>query len=104
MANLLKRVVAVVAWDNRCPIDTDVSAQIQVALSNGVYVANAVTVTPTVRATMTNPNGGLNQIVIELMVPTGTLNSTITALVTSAITALDIPTVPSIVVNSVTIF
>jgi hypothetical protein len=102
--NLLKRVVAVAGWDNRCPIDADVAEQIQLALSNGVYVSTTVTVSVLVQATMTNPNGGSNQIVLELMVPSGTLNSDIITLVTNAIQELNLPTVPSITITSVTVF
>lgn len=104
MANVSKRVVAVAGWDNRCPIDTDVAAQLELALSNGVYVCRTATVGVLVQATMTNPNGGSNQITLELLVPSGTLNATIIALVTNAILGLNLPTVPSITVSSVTIF
>jgi hypothetical protein len=104
MANLVKRVVAVANFDNRCPIDSDVAAQLQLALSNGVYVAKAVTVRPLVQATMTNPLGGSNQIIIELIMPSGTLDATIITLVTNAINALNLPTAPTISVGAVTVF
>ena len=104
MANLVKRVVAVAGWDNRQPIDSDVASQLQLALSNGIYVARAVTVAPLVRATMTAPLAGSNQITIELLVPSGTLNSDIITAVTNAINALGLPTAPTITVGAVTVF
>jgi hypothetical protein len=104
MSQISKRAVAVAGWDNRQPIDADVAAQIELALSNGVYVAKTVTVNRIVQATMTNPNGGTNQITIELLVPSGTLDATITSLVTAAILGLNLPTAPAITVTSVTLF
>jgi hypothetical protein len=104
MSQISKRVVAVGGWDNRQPIDSDVAAQIELVLSNGLYVAKSVTVSRLVQATMTAPNAGSNQIIIELLVPNGTLDATITSLVTATILGLNLPTVASITVSSVTIF
>lgn len=104
MANLVKRVVATAGWDNRCPIDSDVAAQLQLAISNGVYVARAVTVSQIAPATMTTPLGGNNQIIMELLVPSGTADATIIALVTAAINNLNLPTAPVITVGTVTVF
>ena len=104
MSQISRRVVAVAGWDNRQPIDTDVASQIELALSNGVYVARTVTVSRLVQATMTNPNGGSNQITIEMLVPSGTLDAALITLVTNAVLGLNLPTVASITVASVTLF
>jgi hypothetical protein len=97
-------VQAIVGYDNRCPLPDDVAAQIQETLNSGPYTCHGVTVTTLVQATMSNPTGGLNQAMIQLEVPTGTQNADIIASVTDAIEGLDMPTVPSIVVQSVTVF
>jgi hypothetical protein len=104
MASTTKRVIAVVGWDNRCPIDYDVSAQLTTSLNNGVYVVVALTISRLVQASMTAPLAGSNQIAIEMLVPGGTSNATIIALVTAAINALVLPTVPTITVSSVLVF
>jgi len=104
MAQVLKRVVAVAGWDNRQPIASDVAAQIELALSNGVYVSRAATITTLVQATMTAPLAGSNQITLEILVPTDTSNGTIIALVTAAINGLILPTAPTITVTSVLVF
>jgi hypothetical protein len=97
-------VIAVVAYDNRCPLNDDVASQVQLALSSGQYCAAAVTVTTLTQATMNAPTAGSNRFAIELLSPTGTDDETIIALLTAAILALDLPTVPSISVNSVVVF
>jgi hypothetical protein len=99
-----RRVVAVAGWDNRQPIDSDVAAQLQLALSNGGYVASAVNVNRLVQATMTAPNAGSNQFIFELVTPSGVLDSAVITYITNAILALDIPTVATITVTSVTLF
>lgn len=104
MANQTNFVIAVVAYDNRCPLNDDVSNQVKAALTEGIYEAKGVTVTTLVQATMTAPSAGSNQIAIELVSPVGTTSDAITAWVTAGVAGLGLPTVPSITVNSVTIF
>jgi hypothetical protein len=104
MAQVTKRVVAVAGWDNRQPIDSDVAAQIELALSNGVYAVAAVTVSRLVQATMMAPNAGSNQIIIEMTAPDTVLNADIITLVTHAILGLNLWTAPTITVNSVVVF
>ncbi len=105
MATVTKRALAVVAYDNRLPICSDVSAQIELALTNGLYTASAVTTTELVKATMTAPSAGLNRVVVELQAPDTVLDADIVTLVTNAILGLSIQQfTPYLTVNSVTVF
>lgn len=103
MSSATKRVVAVCGWDNRQPLADDISAQVQRNLSSGDYLCTACTVIELVRATMTRPNAGSNQVTIEIQVPTGTSDGTITALVTAVLTTLTL-LATTVVVNTVTVF
>jgi hypothetical protein len=91
-------VVAAFTLDNRCPLPEDLAAQLQIALSNDGYFAQAVTISMLVRSNMMAPIG-TSQAAIELVSPDGTSNDTITAFL-----ALDVPTSPALTVVSVGVF
>jgi hypothetical protein len=99
-----KRVVAVTGYDNRLPITADISAQLQLALSNGGYQATDVSTTVLVKATMVAPNAGMNQHNIALMVPTGTLDADVVTVVTAALNELVMPFSPTFTVVGVTVY
>lgn len=101
---LSKKVVCVVAYDNRLPITTDVSQQVLLAMQALGWGCPGVSTTILVPATMTAPLAGSNQIIVDLLVPTGTLDATIANAVAFAITILDLPFCPTIVVNNTTVY
>lgn len=103
MSSITKRIIAVAGWDNRLPIDSDVSERITLSLTNGVYVCIACTVSRLVQATMTAPAAGSNRVVAEMQVPSGTADATLIALMTAVLTTLNLPSAP-ITVGAITIF
>ncbi len=103
MSSITKRIVAVVGYDNRLPLNTDVSERITLALTSGQYTCTACTVSRRVQATMTAPAAGSNQVIAEMQVPAGTSDATLIALMTAVLTTLNLPSAP-ITVGTVTIF
>lgn len=103
MATIIKRIVAVANFDNRLPIDTDVSERITLALTSGQYTCTACTVSRLAQATMTAPAAGSNQIIAEMQVPSGTSDATLIALMSTVLITLNLPSAP-ITVGAITIF
>lgn len=103
MSSIIKRIVAVAGWDNRLPIDSDVSERITLALTDGQYTCITCTVSRLVQATMTKPTAGSNQVIAEMQVPAGTADATLIALMTAVLTTLNLPSAP-ITVGAITIF
>jgi hypothetical protein len=100
-----KRVVCIVSYDNRLPITTDVSHQVKLAMDVVAgWACHGVTTKVVTLATMFAPLGGVNQIIIDLSVPTGTTDAAIANAVAYAITILDLPFCPTIVVTSTTVY
>jgi hypothetical protein len=96
-------VSVVAAWDNRCPIPSDVANQLineLTAFGTG-FDCTGCTITTLVKATMVAPLAGLNSIVLNLISPEGTTNDEIIAWVTDTILALHMPTTPYLSVVSV---
>lgn len=103
MSSITKRIVAVANYDNRLPLNSDVSERITLALTDGAYTCTACTVSRLVQATMTAPNSGSNQVTAEMQVPAGTSNATLIALMTAVLLSLNLPSAP-LTMGAVTIF
>jgi hypothetical protein len=97
-------IQAIVSYDNRCPLPADVASQITLALEDGFLNPLAVQVTTLVRATMSQPDAGSNLVSLAVTAPDGTDDFDIQQAVENAILDLDLPTAPSITVQSVTVF
>lgn len=94
-------IQAVASWDNREALPADLSTQITLALQDGFLNPLAVQVTTLVQATMYAPEAGSNLVSLAVTVPDGTDTEDIQDAVEAAILGLDLPTAPSIAVQSV---
>lgn len=99
-----KKVVVVLAFDNRQTVPADISNQMMLAVQDLGWGSAGATTTTLVQATWQFPLIGSTQIIVDLQVPTGTLDSLIANKVGFAAATLDLPTALTIALTSVTVY
>ena len=99
-----KKVVCVVGMDNSQVILADMANQILLAMQANGYTCPGVSATVLVQAQWKNGVfiNGQTQVIVDLLVPTGTPDNTVGTAVAFAISILDIPicTTPTTVSNT----